>query len=622
MRRLPLRSATVATLALALIGVSGPVQAAPTWLPATGLGASAQTLFDVALNARGDAVAVGMTPGVPASVLASTRTPGGGWSAPQTISAVGQSSGQPDVAIGADGTAVAVWLVANGSNQQAVAAVRPPGGAWSGSELVSGAATTALEPHVGVDGTGTALVVFSDGNRIQATSRPAGGAWSMPTSISGSGSAARPRLSVADSGHAVAAWEHSGDGTNYTVSASVRAPEAAWLPPNPLTAPYASGGAFVATDVNNHGDAVVEFVRPVGGVSTVHAVVRRGGAWTAAQTLSTAGVPADGDSAAIGDDGTVVVPFLQDVSGSYLPVAAARRPDGVWDAPQTLSTTPATEFPLGGVDAAGNATVAWAGPAGGTSAALTSRRAAGAAWSAAEVRSDPSTAATQVHLAQSPTGDALVGWTSGTGATARGNVAVLDGAGPSIADLVAPSTGAVGAPSDFSAAISDAWSEVSDVTWNFSDGAAGTGTAPSHVWSTAGTHTVTVTATDAFGNTSRQTTRVEVVGTSDVTAFKLKPRVLKLRGTRKQTRVKAKITLSSAAKVTLTFTPKKARKGKKKPKVYAVVTRNLRGGTTLLKITAKVGGKKLKPGKYKVVAYATTAAGKGRSRKVVLRVVR
>lgn len=625
MRRLPFRSLAASATALTLLTLAAPSHAAPTWLPPGTLGSTTQTVHEVALNPAGEGVTIGLTPTTPAAVVVSTRSAGGAWGPPTTISAVGQSVDKPDVAIGADGTAAAVWTVASGTSVQVVAAVRPPGGAWTAGELVSGAASTADLPHVGVDGKGTALVVFTDGTRIQATSRPAGGAWSMPTSISGTGTAWRPDLAVADSGHAVATWEHSPDGTNRTISASLRAPGGAWLPPNPLTPPAGSNDAWPSPAVNNQGDVVVAFARPVAGVSTVQAVVRRNGAWSAAETLSTAGVAADTDSAAIGDDGTVVVPFLSNTPAGWLAGAAVRRPDGVWAPAQTLSDTVAAEMPLAGVDARGNAVVAWGGTSGGVPAALTVRRSTGGSWGAAEVRSAPGAPAAAVHLAQSASGDALLGWTAGTAAARRGTVAVLDGAGPSISQVVAPATGAVGRASDFSAVVTDAWSEVASVAWNFSDGAAGTGTAPHHTWTTPGTHEVTVTATDTFGNTSVHTAQVEVSGTVDVTAFKLKPRTLKLRGSHKQTRVKAKITLTSAAKVKITFTPAKSKgkkKPKKKPKVYATLSRHLRGGTSTISITGKVGGKRLKPGKYKLVVSAHTDAGKGRTRKAVLTVVR
>jgi PKD repeat protein len=67
----------------------------------------------------------------------------------------------------------------------------------------------------------------------------------------------------------------------------------------------------------------------------------------------------------------------------------------------------------------------------------------------------------------------------------------------------------------------DTWSPVA-ISWDFGDGAKAAGAAVSHVYATLGTKTVTVTATDAVGNSSSQTRSISVTpGTGNSSKVKL-----------------------------------------------------------------------------------------------------
>lgn len=83
------------------------------------------------------------------------------------------------------------------------------------------------------------------------------------------------------------------------------------------------------------------------------------------------------------------------------------------------------------------------------------------------------------------------------------------------ASLSIPSTGTVGVPVDFSASATDP-SPVDQVAgfsyaWNFGDGTTGGGVTPVHLYTAAGTYTVSVTATDKDGLTSSKATATIVV---------------------------------------------------------------------------------------------------------------
>lgn len=119
-----------------------------------------------------------------AAVVAIGRETSGIWDAPVTVGASGvYRQRQPQVGLGNDGTAVAVWLV-NGNVRYAVKS----NGVWSAAAALPGVAGTAGgAAGVAVDGNGNAVAMFEQvaiapGN--YATYRPAGGSWQTKVPLS------------------------------------------------------------------------------------------------------------------------------------------------------------------------------------------------------------------------------------------------------------------------------------------------------------------------------------------------------------------------------------------------------------------------------------------------------
>jgi len=126
------------------------------------------------LGDRGDAVAVwkGLDrtrPGdVPATVEGAVlRVGAAGWSAPQRLSAPGRNAGQPQIAVGADGDAVAIWegTDAAGTLVESAALLRGAA-AWSQPQALSAPGGEASEPQLAVDAAGDALAAWE---RIDGT---------------------------------------------------------------------------------------------------------------------------------------------------------------------------------------------------------------------------------------------------------------------------------------------------------------------------------------------------------------------------------------------------------------------------------------------------------------------
>jgi hypothetical protein len=92
-----------------------------------------------------------------------------------------------------------------------------------------------------------------------------------------------------------------------------------------------------------------------------------------------------------------------------------------------------------------------------------------------------------------------------TGAQARG----FDATPPTIQTESIPPAALAGRAAAFSATATDFWGSVS-LSWNFGDGSVASGASVSHVFSTPGARTVSVTATDAVGNSVARTGRIVV----------------------------------------------------------------------------------------------------------------
>src|SRR5262245_13072658 len=98
--------------------LAAPVNAVPTWLGGTAISAAGEDTQAprVAVDAAGNATAVWLgTEGATGLVKSSTRPAGGPWSAPATLSAAGQNAGDPQIAVDPAGNATVVWSRYNGS---------------------------------------------------------------------------------------------------------------------------------------------------------------------------------------------------------------------------------------------------------------------------------------------------------------------------------------------------------------------------------------------------------------------------------------------------------------------------------------------------------------------------
>jgi PKD repeat protein len=247
---------------------------------------------------QGDTVAAWtrQSPAGPIVEAASRPAGSAAWQPPIVLSPEGQQAEGADVALDAQGDAMAVW---KGQGHIIEAATKQAGsGAWQVPVALSDPAAGAFTAKVAVDQVGDAVAVWLDyegGHRvIEAAVKPAAsGVWQAPVSLSSAGEeASEPQVAVDPRGQAIVVWETS-DATNNSIEAAVGlASSGAWQPPTQVSVGKTSLiGNFPQVAVDEAGDAVAVWDQTNGSNFIIEAAARPGasGVWQPPVQLSPAG---------------------------------------------------------------------------------------------------------------------------------------------------------------------------------------------------------------------------------------------------------------------------------------------------------------------------------------------
>jgi hypothetical protein len=248
----------------------------------------------LAVNANGDAVAVWYQfDGINDVIEAASLPAGGTWSAPQRLSMPGGDCYGPHVAIDANGAATVVWYRYNGGVPPGIvqAATRSAGGVWTMPQSLSTAPQDSSEPQVASDPRGDVTAVWSSFNGstdvIEAATLPAGGGWSSAYQLSTGGDADAPQVAIDGQGTATAVWEwDSSDGLSALVQAATQAAGGNWSVPAAISlAGQDAGEPQIAADAA--GDVAAVWYRFNGLADVIEAATRpAGGSWSASEQLS------------------------------------------------------------------------------------------------------------------------------------------------------------------------------------------------------------------------------------------------------------------------------------------------------------------------------------------------
>jgi hypothetical protein len=241
----------------------GGVWSAPVALSAAGAGSAL-----VVAGPEGNVTAVWLLEreeGWRSVVQSSTRSAGGIWSTPVTVSPPRKAARSPQIALDPQGGATAVWDEEYSGAIES--ATRSSGGIWSAPVTLSANGVVSGWSQVAVDSQGNATAVWagrvSDGRpigrqsrRIQTATRPAGGTWTAPVSISMAGHrlVQDPQIAVSPEGEATAIWQRS-NGSYLVVQGATRPAGGAWSRPVDLTTGDGRGGQHLHLVVDSWGNA-------------------------------------------------------------------------------------------------------------------------------------------------------------------------------------------------------------------------------------------------------------------------------------------------------------------------------------------------------------------------------
>ncbi len=266
----------------------------------------------MSVDAQGDALAVWqrLEEKSGKTVIEASSRPAGGdaWQAPVTVSSTKDEASLPQVALDAHGDAVVVWLSLNGGGEYAIEASSRAGvaGAWQPPVTVRALGTmtvTEPRPDLAVDAQGDAVAVwerFEGEELIEAARRPASSAtWGKPVALTkpegGKGEPANQQVAIDAHGDAVTVWSRTNAATHDVVEAAEgSALSSTWQAPVALSLPGATVEEHPQVAADGNGAVVAVWERSNGASEVVEAAsgMAGGGSWQTAVQLSASG--ADG----------------------------------------------------------------------------------------------------------------------------------------------------------------------------------------------------------------------------------------------------------------------------------------------------------------------------------------
>jgi PKD domain len=507
-----------ACLAL-LLWLCPSANAAPGWLATVNLSQPTSESFfpvpdAVAVTPQGEAVATwARREGsnlVQVSVKPQTGT---AWQAPVTLSEAGEPAEEAEVAVDAGGEQTVLWRRYDGSSWRIQASTRSPGGSWQTPVTLSEGGHGGFEPRVAMDAGGDAVAIWfqetGSADVIETSARPAGGSWQAPATLSAaSGSNVRPEIAMDPSGDAVAVWEHLPPGGGQTVVQASEMPAGgSWQTPLDLSETSKSSYA-PSVAIDPEGDAVAAWEHEAGGLGIIQASSRPpGGAWQTPVSLSQGGESAFDAQAALDAQGDAVVAWTRDDGSSFVIQASSMPAGGGWGAPANLSESGRNAFnPSLAIDARGDAVAAWnREELGGEVTQAAVRPLAGGSWQTAVAVSETNSftmGERNPAAAIDSQGDAVVVWPEGQGGKETVQSSSYVAGGPFLEEVAIPSSAAVGQLLSFAVTSIDPWTSLGQTAWSFGDGGSAAGTGATHAYAAPGSYEVTVLGEDALGNRS------------------------------------------------------------------------------------------------------------------------
>jgi PKD repeat protein len=494
----------------------------------------------VAMDGKGDTLVAWNEPvGGYEAIEVAWRPAGGTFEKPIAVSPIGVRAFSPAVAMNSrgDATVAWLWLPLGGFPGEGIidVATRSAGGAFTAPVQIAGSDSNA-GLDIAMDQGGDTTIAWTHYNDayhlVQGSTRPAGGAFSKAVTLSGASdggsenvSATGPTIAMDSSGDTTIAWSASALNSEYRqiapfysqistklaggnfssppTSLSVKASEVAGNPSGEALLAWQSynagtlklEGAFRPTVHDSFGEPLTIFSEDIGESE-------------AASTYSAATLDAVGETTAVIETLSSMMTTTRPVGGSFSkPAVVAEGVAGMNSQPRLVT------------DEGGDSTLMWLSY-GGDHPEIpviesASRPAGGQFGPVLRLATGPNSQPPNVAI--DAYGDSATAWISSDGTTQQLHFAGYQAAGPRLEAVQAPAEGQAGEALSFSTAPLSVFSEVASTTWSWGDGSpSSSGVQVDHKFAAPGAYRVSLTATDALGNSTTTTRTVLVTAATNV----------------------------------------------------------------------------------------------------------
>lgn len=315
----------------------------------------------LAANASGDAVAINPHD----DNIVGSRLVNGTWQQSEPVQNETGRAGDPAVAVGSSGNAIAIWRGID-SNSLYANRFSVADNTWGDTDVqIEHGSGSARDPQVAIDSDGNAIAVWADegnvyANRLSLADNTS--TWGGVELIqSGTGEALYPQIAIDPLGNAMVAWQQDG-----TISASRSVGPDDWET-SELNPSFSGNGRSPQIGVDAAGNAVAVWEQSIP-EQVIHAArfSVNTGTWDTPEPITAENGAETRPQIAVDPSGKAMAIWQQGDPRDGGPIYANRFHEGVWQTPERINASDrAGRAPQIGVDESGNAIAVWLRPGGG-----------------------------------------------------------------------------------------------------------------------------------------------------------------------------------------------------------------------------------------------------------------
>lgn len=343
----------------------------------------------------------------------SFTTGDGEWKAPDKVQSNETNSGlYPQLAMNSNGVVMAVWLQSD-DGYDSIWANSFDGSVWGTAQLIENNSLGNAEyPQVAMSANGNALAIWaqSDGTRKNIWANHFDGTdWGTAQLLEtdNAGNAEEPQIAVYADGKALAVWTQS-DGTRKNIWANYF-DGSAWGTAQLIETDNAGNADVPQIAVDGDGNAIAVWAQLDGTRKNIWANRFNGSAWGTAQLIENYDAwSAEYPQISVGADGSAVVVWYQ-YDGSNYNIWANHFDGSAWGTAQTIESEASNGFnPRVAVNSSGRAVAVWR--MGSSNDNIWANHFDGSAWGTAQLIEDDAESARDPRIAIDAEGRALAVW--------------------------------------------------------------------------------------------------------------------------------------------------------------------------------------------------------------------